>query len=121
MDKDASISSPPKSTLGKILYIGGSISCGSYPWSPRYFHSPPPNGCLDAFPYVAQRILAQQDPPKVFGADLISYPDWTLVTPNEQEKERRNPPGMEDKLLRVSPGARTHTPISNRNSKSRRW
>ncbi|KAG9119432.1 hypothetical protein FRC07_005546 [Ceratobasidium sp. 392] len=100
MDEDASISPPPKATFSKMLYIGDSISCAAYAQLEDDYNKPS-RGCLDAFPYVAQRVLAQGQPSKVGSIDLISYPGWALVAPDEQEKGWGNPLGMEDKFFHV--------------------
>lgn len=97
---------PRAEEVHRILYIGDSISCGYFdetgPTNLQTQHTHP-RGCLDAFPYVAQRLLSQKNPLRETTADIVAYPGWTLIAPNEGEKSEGNPPGMLDGLFRVLP------------------
>ena len=60
-----------------------------------------PFGILDAFPYVAQRILLKGDESTKVSIDFVGYPGLSLVRPTEEE-ELNFPSGMVDAFFWVS-------------------
>ncbi|KAF8608351.1 hypothetical protein BDV93DRAFT_247813 [Ceratobasidium sp. AG-I] len=105
VDKGATIMSARTEKIYRIIYIGDSIASGYSPFDPTSAQAPhaPTRGCLDAFPYVAQRFLSQKDPAYKVNVNLVAYPGWTLVAPSEEEKCGGNPTGMLDGFFQVSP------------------
>lgn len=61
-----------------------------------------PHGCLDAFPYVTQRLLAAQR--KDVANNLLAYPGWAFVSPTPTEEEANLIPsgGMAEKFWKAS-------------------
>ncbi|CAE6393493.1 unnamed protein product [Rhizoctonia solani] len=104
INEEATIHRPSITYHNRILFIGDSISCG-------YFAQPngspipgsAPRGCLDAFPYVTQRLLSADDQGYYFDVDLVAYPGWTLVSPTSEEQSEGNPWGMLKGYFQVSP------------------
>lgn len=87
----------------KILFIGDSISCGMVDSKEG---SPPlmPLGCVGAFPFATQRMMAGYKPPMPFTADLLAFPSWNFVSPSKAEEEQQLIPkgGLESKFWKVS-------------------
>ncbi|CEL52650.1 hypothetical protein RSOLAG1IB_05855 [Rhizoctonia solani AG-1 IB] len=102
-NEEATIRGPPIVHRDRILFIGDSISCGYFvqqDGSPIPGHTP--RGCLDAFPYVAQRLLSV-DQSYNFDVDLVAYPGWALVSPTDEEQMEGNPLGMLKGYFQISP------------------
>ncbi|KAF8958107.1 hypothetical protein BDZ97DRAFT_1668898 [Flammula alnicola] len=104
VDDKASIEPSPfrTSATPQILVIGDSISCGMA-ISPEQGGEPVPFGVLDAFPFVAQRLLLKGEMPKKVDLEFIGYPGMNLVPPTEQEKVKGFPTGMADAFFWTSP------------------
>lgn len=99
--KDATITAPCTEEINRIIYIGDSISCGYSGETETKDAQAPLRGCLDAFPYVAQRVLSQRNPQRKVDVRIISYPGWTLVAPDEEERYEEAPPGMLEGFFQV--------------------
>lgn len=61
---------------------------------------PLPFGCLNTFPFAAQRIL-RVDKKREIDVELIGYPGFSLVHPTEKEKEAGFPHGMQNAFFWV--------------------
>jgi len=62
---------------------------------------PVPFGILDAFPFVAQRLLLEGNPSRKVSIDFVAYPGLNLVRPTEEEKLKGFPSGMVDAFFWV--------------------
>ena len=93
----------PTEEVHRITYIGDSIASGYSPFDPTSAQArhAPTRGCLDAFPYVAERLLSQKNPEYKIKMNIVAYPGWTLVAPNKVERCEGNPPGMLDGFFQV--------------------
>jgi len=63
---------------------------------------PVPFGVLNAFPFVAQRLLLEGKKSTNVSLDFVVYPGLNLVRPSEEEKLKGFPSGMIDAFFWVS-------------------
>jgi hypothetical protein len=63
---------------------------------------PVPFGILNAFPFVAQRLLLEGNNCTKVSIDFVVYPGINLVRPTEEEKLKGFPSGMIDAFFWVS-------------------
>lgn len=63
---------------------------------------PVPFGVLNAFPFVAQRLLLEENKCTKVSIDFVVYPGLNLVRPTEEEKLKGFPSGMIDAFFWVS-------------------
>jgi len=85
----------------EILVIGDSIT-SALAVSPEQGGEPIPFGVLNAFPFVAQRLLLEGDKSTKVSIDFVGYPGLALVRPTEEEKLKGFPSGMIDAFFCVS-------------------
>lgn len=84
------VKAPPE-----LLVIGDSISSAMAVPSEQG-GEPVPFGVLNAFPFVAQRLLLEGNPSRKVSIDFVAYPGLNLVRPTEEEKLKGFPSGMID-------------------------
>jgi len=85
----------------EILVIGDSIT-SALAVSPEQGGEPIPFGVLNAFHFVAQRLLLEGDKPTKVSIDFVGYPGLALVRPTEEEQLKGFPSGMIDAFFWVS-------------------